>query len=299
MKTSLFFRTFLVMALLVAGGGLLSTAASNILIFPARIDLPAKFPAIPGVFFTAQNPVGNKIAAWWYPGDPAAGAVLLCHGHCANHLHTLDIAEFLHACGYNILTLDFRAHGLSEGQYTSIGLQEWEDIDAVIKAAEANHFLPPTMPLAAYGRSMGAAALANGSGHIERIRAFILESCFAELRRISGRDVKRASSIPDCFLIDWLFSLARMRTGIDYTSNRPVESIKGVGGRPLLLIHDALDVRATREDHDRLKAAVPASKEMIVPDAGHVRGHQPPPSPFEPIVLEFLNFSGILPAPSR
>lgn len=82
-------------------------------------------------------------------------------------------------------------------------------------------------------------------------------------------------------------------------SNRPVEGIKGVGGRPLLLIHDGLDPRATREDHDRLMAAVPGAKEMIVPDAGHVQAHRPPPAPFEPLVLQFLNDSKILPAPSK
>ena len=299
MKTSPFFRLFLVVALLGTGSGFLSIALSNILMFPDRGNLPNKVPSIPGIPFIAQNASGQKIAAWWYPGDPAAGAVLLCHGHCVNHLHILDMAEFLHAAGYNILTLDFRAHGLSEGRYTTIGLHEWEDVDAVIRAAEANGLLPPTMPLAAYGRSMGAATLANGSARLERVGAFILESSFAELRKIAARDVRRVGGIPDCFLLDWLFALARWRSGIDYVSNRPVEGIKGVGGRPLLLIHDGLDPRATREDHDRLMAAVPTAKEMIVPDAGHVQAHRPPPAPFESLVLQFLNDARILPAPSK
>ncbi|HOT29462.1 MAG TPA: alpha/beta hydrolase [Candidatus Ozemobacteraceae bacterium] len=299
MKPSPFFRLFLAVALLGTGGGVLAFALSNILMFPVRVGLPDKVPAIPGTPFVARNAAGQKIAAWWYPGDPAAGAVLLCHGHCVNHLHILDMAGFLHDAGYNILALDFRAHGLSEGRYTTIGLHEWEDIAAVLEAAEANGFLPPTMRLAAYGRSMGAATLANGSARLGRIGAFILESSFAELRKIAGRDVRRVSGIPDVFLLDWLFSLARMRSGIDYASNRPVEGIKGVGGRPLLLIHDGLDPRATREDHDRLKAAVPGAKEMLVPDAGHVQAHRPPPAPFEPIVLQFLNDAGVLPAPSR
>ncbi len=299
MKSSPFFRLFLAVALLGTGGGFLSIALSNILLFPVRVGPPNRVPSLPGTPFIAQNAAGHKIAAWWYPGAPSAGAVLLCHGHCVNHLHILDMAGFLHEAGYNILTLDFRAHGLSEGRHTAIGLHEWEDVDAVIKAAEVNGVLPPTMPLAAYGRSMGAATLANGSARLGRIGAFILESSFAELRKIAGRDVRRVSGIPDFFLLDWLFALARLRSGIDYASNRPVEGIKGVGGRPLLLIHDGLDSRATREDHDRLKAAVPGAKEMIVPDAKHVQAHRPPPAPFEPIVLQFLNDAGVFPAPAK
>ena len=299
MKTSPFFRLFLVVALLGTGSGFLSIALSNILLYPVRGGLPNKVPTIPGTPFIANNASGQKIAAWWYPGNPAAGAVLLCHGHCVSHLHILDMAEFLHAAGYNILALDFRAHGLSEGCHTAIGLHEWEDVDAVIKAAETNGFLPPTMPLAAYGRSMGAATLANGSSRLGRIGAFILESSFAELRNIAALDVRRVSGIPDSVLLNGLFFLAKVRSGIDYASNRPVDAIKGVGGRPLLLIHDGLDPRATREDHDRLKAAVPAAKEMIVPDAGHVQAHRPPPDPFESVILQFLNDSKVLPAPSK
>lgn len=215
MRASSFFRLFLAVALLGTGSGFLSIALSNILLFPVRIGLPNKIPAIPGTPFIAKNAVGQKIAAWWFPGDPAAGAVLLCHGHCVNHLHILDMAEFLHAAGYNILALDFRAHGHSEGRHTTIGLHEWEDVAAVLEAAEANGFLPPTMPLAAYGRSMGAATLANGSARLGRIGAFILESSFAELRKIAGRDVRRVSGIPDSFLLDGLFALTRLRSGID------------------------------------------------------------------------------------
>jgi len=292
-------RLFLVLAIFGTGSGLLSIAISNILIFPSRAGPPSEVPLIPGISFVARNADGNKISASWYPGNASAGAVLLCHGHSANHLHMMDMAGFLHTVGYNILAFDFRAHGLSEGRFTSIGLLEWQDVAAVIDTAETKGLLPTSMPLAAYGRSMGAATLANGSGRLGRINAFLLESSFADLRIIGGRDVARMSGIPDTFLLDWIFTLARWRTGIDYASNRPVEGIKGIGNRPLLLIHDALDTRATREDHDRLKAAVSHAQELIMPDAWHIQGHQPPPAPFEPIVLEFLRSSGILPAPQK
>ncbi|HEY9069033.1 MAG TPA: alpha/beta hydrolase [Candidatus Ozemobacteraceae bacterium] len=291
------FRLALALTLLGTGGSLMAIAISSILTTPRRVPPPANPVTLEGTAFTAQNRDGTTIAGRWFPGHPAAGAVLLCHGHCVDHRHLMDMAAFLHANGYNIMALDFRAHGESGGTYTSIGLHEGEDIAAVIDAAGARGLLPPGMPLAAYGRSMGAAALANGSAHLPRIGAFLLESSFAELRVIAARDVRRVTGIPDSPLIDGLFAIARWRTGYDYASNRPVDGIRGVASRPVLLIHDGLDVRATREDHDRLRAAVPQAEELIVPDASHVRGHQPPPAPFEPVVLEFLKRAGIPPAP--
>ncbi|HOY68278.1 MAG TPA: alpha/beta hydrolase [Candidatus Ozemobacteraceae bacterium] len=297
MKHGTLFRLALALTLLGAGGSLLAVAVSNILTTPRRVGPPSKPSSLAGTAFTCLNRDGTRIAGRWFPGHPDAGAVLLCHGHCVDHRHLMDMADFLHSNGYNILALDFRAHGKSGGAYTSIGLHEGDDIAAVIAAAETQGLLPAGMPLAAYGRSMGAAALANGSGRLPRITAFLLESSFAELRIIAARDILRVSGIPDSPLIDILFAFSRWRTGYDYASNRPVEGIRGVASRPILLIHDALDVRATREDHDRLRAAVPHAEELVIPDAPHVRGHQPPPAPFEPVVLDFLRRSGVLPAP--
>jgi len=210
-----------------------------------------------------------------------------------NHRFLGEIVPFIRKAGYSVLMLDFRAHGLSEGKFTSIGLFEWEDIEAVIGEAEKLGLLVATMPLVAYGRSMGAAALINGADKLPRIKAFILESSFAELRRAAAKDVERIAFVPDNPLIDVVFWLARLRTGIPYDENKPDRKIGNIVGKQLLLIHDELDRRATRSEHDLLVQAAKNPRELFFPKAGHVQAFQSDPELFETEFLKFLASSGM------
>ncbi len=288
------FKILLVLAILGSIGiGILVHVMSDMVILRPDFQVPRQPPTPGASEFSTTNPKGETLYGWWYPGEPGSAAILLCHGHSVDHNNVNDMIPFLRTAGFSCLSLDFRAHGRSDGFYTSIGLREWEDVDAILKKAGELGYVPASMPLAAYGRSMGAATLINGSARLPQIRAFVLESSFAELRKIASRDFQRMTGIPDNPLIDLAFCYSEWRTGVPYSSNRPVEAITGVGSRPVMLIHDGKDPRATREDHDRLAAAVPHAKTLIFPDSGHVAAHKPPPCPFESEFLSFLSGAGI------
>ena len=227
--------------------------------------------------FSVTNPQGTKIEAWWYQGKHGAGAILLCHGHGVRHEEMRDVFEFLRKAGYSLLMLDFRAHGKSGGDYTSVGLHEWEDVDVVLKEAEKRGYLPPDVTLAAYGRSMGAATLANGAVHLPRIQVFILESMYSELRKVAANDAAHLLSLPDCFLIDLIFWNAFQRTGIQFFDSKPFEAVKNIYPRPLLLIHDARDARVLNPDFERVAKNASGAKTLVFSEAEHVRGHQTEP----------------------
>ncbi|RCK81354.1 MAG: hypothetical protein OZSIB_2223 [Candidatus Ozemobacter sibiricus] len=257
-----------------------------------RLGPPAAFPDHLFMPFAARNDQGQTIRAWYASGTPGLGTMLLCHGHGVDHTNLAAMVDFLRRFGCALLLLDFRAHGASDGEYTSIGLYEWADLRGVLDEARARGFLATGTALAAYGRSMGAATLINGAARLPEIQAFILESPFAELRLIGGRDFARLTGLPDSFLTDVGFHLISWWTGIPYLDNRPVAATAGFGERPVLLIHDTLDPRATRADHDRLKAAIPQARELIVPGASHVQAHQVASTTFETTVIGFLRDVG-------
>jgi len=243
--------------------------------------------------FSALNVRGQRIWGWYYPGQPDAGAILLCHGHSVSHNELRYVFNFLRPTGYHLLMLDFRAHGASDGEYTSIGLQEWEDVDAILKEAEKLGYLPPNRPLGAYGRSMGAATLVNGARHLPRIHAFLIEAMFPWLRRIGANDLKAYVGIPDNPFVDVAFWYASWRTGIDYLTNRPENEIGNIAPRPLLIIHDAKDVRLHRSDFERLKTAASGAQTLVFDEAGHVGAHKSEPERFEREFLSFFAAAGI------
>lgn len=257
----------------------------------AFLNLPELEPATET--FVESNPLGQKIAAKWYQGKPGAGAVILCHGHGASQKEFRAVLPFLRKAGFGVLSFDFRAHGESGGEFTAIGLHEWEDIQVVLRGAEARGFLPPGTPLGAYGRSMGAAALVNGAEKLPRIKAFILESLHYDLRGVAVQDVRNVFGLPDNFLIDLVFRIAQRKTGIDYYSSRPGETVRNIAPRPLLLIHDVGDIRIPLADFQRIARNATWSKTLLFQKAPHVGAHGAEPAKFEQECVGFLASAGI------
>ena len=138
-----------------------------------------------GIGATAGEAVAGPgdvgLAGWYVPAasgaPPDAPTVVLAHGWGSNKSAMLDRAAVLHD-DYNLLLLDFRNHGQSQGSQTTQGVREAEDLEAMLDWLEASK--GPDR-IAVLGSSMGgASALAAAVGD-ERIDALIVESTHATL----------------------------------------------------------------------------------------------------------------------
>ncbi len=236
---------------------------------------------------------GIDIHAVFYQGSPEAGMIILCHGHGVNLMRMDDMVAFLRRAGYSLLLPDFRAHGRSGGKYCTVGLHEWKDLRAIIDVVREKGLIASATPIAAYGRSMGAATLINGAENLPEIKAFILESSFESLRKIAARDAWNNLLIPDTPVTDLAFWITKQVTGIDYASNSPESKTRGISNRPVFLIHDEKDTRADMNAFSSLKGRLPQAQIWSVPDAWHVCAHHKAPVEFEMRFLNFLFKSGV------
>ena len=85
-------------------------------------------------------------------GFKKKGTVILFHGHGSCKSALIRESEAFYKLGYNILMVDFRAHGNSEGNVCTIGMEEAKDVkaayDYIQHKGEKNIIL--------YGISLGA-----------------------------------------------------------------------------------------------------------------------------------------------
>lgn len=100
--------------------------------------------------------------------------VILVHGYTANAKTMLSLADKYYKNGFSILAPDQRAHGQSEGTYTTFGIKEKEDIKAWMDwIKDINH----DAKIIVHGESMGAATTMLLAGdNPENLLAFI-EDC--------------------------------------------------------------------------------------------------------------------------
>lgn len=144
---------------------------------PASIAAPPSQLGAANVVFPSRS--GSLIHAWFVPGQPGRGSVLLLHGVGANRTEMLGRVEFLHREGFTVLAPDFQAHGESPGEHPTFGALESLD------AAAAMTYLRCAAPgerVGVIGVSMGGAASLLGPGPV-RADAFVLESVYPTIRQ--------------------------------------------------------------------------------------------------------------------
>ena len=82
---------------------------------PTELGLNAEF-----VRFESTD--GIALRAWWIPAANGKNTdVVLAHGQSGNRSDMLGRAAFLVSAGYNVLAIDLRGHGESEGHYMTPG----------------------------------------------------------------------------------------------------------------------------------------------------------------------------------
>ncbi|MGH8668204.1 MAG: alpha/beta hydrolase [Burkholderiales bacterium] len=224
----------------------------------------------PGLYGVEYHPVefkaedGTGLFAWFLParGKPR-GSVLYLHGNAENiSTHFANVA-WMPAAGFNVLALDYRGYGGSQGSPTLEGVQL--DIDAAMRTLLARPGVDPSR-IIIFGQSLGGALAIHYAAHSEyraNVRAIVIDSAFSDYRRIV-RD-KAAS-----FFLTWPFQWLLPQT-VDNNFS-PAASVHAVSPIPLLFIHGERDSVVPVEHSKRLYARAAEPKEIwVVPDAGHIQ----------------------------
>ncbi|OGA41589.1 MAG: hypothetical protein A3G28_01680 [Betaproteobacteria bacterium RIFCSPLOWO2_12_FULL_68_19] len=226
--------------------------------------------ATPGQYGVEYQPVefkaadGTALFAWFLPARGAPRAtVLYLHGNAENiSTHFANVA-WMPAAGFNVLALDYRGYGGSQGSPTLEGVQL--DIDAAMRTLLARPDVDPAR-IIIFGQSLGGSlAIHYGarSAYRGNVRAIVVDSAFSDYRRIVRE--KLAS-----FFLTWPFQWLLPQT-VDNDFS-PSASVRAVSPIPLLFIHGERDTVVSVEHSQRLFERAASPKELwILPEAGHIQ----------------------------
>lgn len=121
---------------------------------------------------------GVRIHGWWIPADPPRlGTLLFLHGNAGNIAGRAPMAGELARAGLDVLLLDYRGYGRSEGSPSEEGL--YRDAEAAYRYLREERGVR-VRELAVAGHSLGAAV----AGHLASNRpvgAVVLTAGFTDL----------------------------------------------------------------------------------------------------------------------
>jgi pimeloyl-ACP methyl ester carboxylesterase len=159
--------------------------------------------------------------------------ILLLHPLHASGNNMLLYAEFLANAGYGVFMIDLRAHGSSDGDTSTYGLREADDVagavDYLLHRLDVNG-----QKIGALGISLGAQAALRGALKADCIRALVLEGLGpVTLHDHGGRpaSLQRWLNYP----YNWMYYLV-YQLMIRGRDTSVVEAIGKIAPRPILLI---------------------------------------------------------------
>jgi len=247
-------------ALLVCAGILLAGAVLRVhaAIHPPRraeappdletmhLDLEqVEFPAVDGV----------RLKGWLVPGDPGVAPIVLCHDLGRSRASLFGLAFDLSRSGFPLLVFDFRGHGSSAGDYSTLGLEEKRDILGAVDFLSSRSEYHGR-PVGLYGVGMGAHAAVLAAADRRSIRVLVLDDLYPDasfplLRRVYagwGVGVRNLGFLPEAIFV--------LLTGNRLDEARAADVVPRLKGRDVLLLAAAGDAVLV-EEIERIYRSIP------------------------------------------
>ncbi len=104
--------------------------------------------------------------------------MIFLHTLGGNRVDLLEFSQPIWRAGFNLVLLDVRSHGMSEGKYFTYGFHEWQDITAAIDTVNSKQ---ADQTIAVLGVSAGGTVAISAAVRDERIRKVVTIGTFADL----------------------------------------------------------------------------------------------------------------------
>jgi pimeloyl-ACP methyl ester carboxylesterase len=160
------------------------------------------------------------MSGWWIVArETSDRTVVLVHGYADAKVGALLWAQPLLDLGFNVLLTDLRAHGESEGQFTTAGLRDRHDLDQIINQIRAAR-PAETEHVVLMGISMGAAVVLAAAELRDDLSGVIVDSPVADFYHGAATQLWLMGLPGRSVLFPGLW-LAEMLIGQRFSSIRP------------------------------------------------------------------------------
>lgn len=246
---------------------------------PAIEPQPAESP-FSRVSFKSEE--GMTIRAWYAPPASTGETVLLLHGHRGNRDQLLVHAEYLLDAGYGALLIDFRNHGESDGEFTSMGYHEVKDARAAYRFLQNEAEVDA---IAIWGHSMGGAVASQLMSEVDAA-GLVIDATFADFPSLVRRGLI-ARGLPGSPITEILTTLYGWLSQSDFSAFRPIDQLARVE-KCVLLFHGSDDPVIPLAEAERIAAGNPRIELSVFEGGAHSDLYELEPERYRKEALAYL-----------
>ncbi|TDP01626.1 alpha/beta hydrolase [Flavobacterium sp. 245] len=207
----------------------------------------------------------KQIECWFIKNEKSRGTVILFHGYGGEKSSMITKSDEFIKLGFSTLLVDFMGNGNSEGNQTTIGYKEAEEVkttfDYLQKSGEENIYL--------FGTSMGAVAIMKCINDTKiKPKGIIIECPFGSMYTTVCARFKKMNA-PTFLMAGILLFWGGIQNGFWGFNHNPTEYAKNIYC-PTLLLYGEKDKSVSRKEIDEIYSNLKGSKTIsIYKNTGH------------------------------
>lgn len=200
--------------------------------------------------------------------QPSDKWAVLVHGYALDKTYMTGYAKEFAGNGFNVLTVDCRGHGESEGNYIGMG---WDDRFDVISWINEIIKYYPESEITLFGVSMGASAVLNASGERlpTNVKCIVAQGGYSTLNELFSYQLDSLFGLPKFPLVNAGSLFCKIRAGYWFGDVNTLAQIsKSV--TPIMFIHGEEDTVIPGFMMEELYEAADCRKErLLINGAAH------------------------------
>ena len=217
--------------------------------------------------------------------------VIVLPGRCECLVYSYYFAAPYEKAGFNVLVVDTRCHGHSEGTYNTIGVKESGDVLAWAELMHENFGNKEVwIHGICIGTSSGIFALTSPN-RPAYLKGLVTEGCYVSLRETFKRHMM-ADNRPLFPVLDMVMLLVNKHTGTNVYTQKPIREIKKLPKDcRVLFLYGKQDIFSIPKKSQKLFHACSAGDKQLVwfPKGGHSHLRINDPDGYDRAIYEFFN----------
>ena len=213
---------------------------------------------------------GARLYAHYFPAENAKATILEFHGwHGSWDFDFSASAPCWHERGYNLLIVEQRGQGQSDGKYMTFGIAEQADVSQWVSWYQEHY--DAQIPILIAGISLGGATvlMASDRDYPPQVKGIVADCGFSsgyEIVRYVGASFFHMPEHPMC---DGINAWCRRRLGLDLRDHSALEAVRRAK-LPIFFVHGQEDTFVPWQMSVAMHLACTSRKELwLVEGAGH------------------------------
>lgn len=216
---------------------------------PTNINSPTK------KFESIKLESNKSIEIWHIQSDSVKGTVVLFHGYSGKKSDLIRQSDEFNRLGFNTILVDFMGSGGSEGNQTTLGFKESDEVktifDYLTNQGEKNIYL--------FGTSMGSVAIMKAfSDYHIKPKGIMIECPFGSMYQTTCARF-RIMNVPTFPMAGLLVFWGGVQNNFWALGHNPTEYAKDIDC-PTLLLYGELDKNVSRQEIDDIFANLKSKK---------------------------------------